>query len=252
MGGNQSMMEDHGSSKGFHVLREEDNEVLPDIVEMSRSAGAEVHFAVWNVKTQRLREVTLLPSPTASLGLHVRFCDHAHARDAWHILSVHPSSPAERAGLHPDTDYILACADMTLTDRDSLLDLFESSLGKTVRLLVYSSVLDTELRGRRRGMGTITGSTMGMGTIMGSTMGMVMESTGMRITGYSTGDTIMEGTASIPGTITADTMATITEITKETITDGNPKTRRYWGRDRPLRLYRRLPRLALCRETDRS
>lgn len=37
------------------------------------------------------------------LGCSIRFCSYAHAAEnVWHVMSVYPNSPAERAGLRPD------------------------------------------------------------------------------------------------------------------------------------------------------
>jgi C-terminal processing protease CtpA/Prc len=101
------------------------------------------------------------------LGCHVRFCDFSDtAEHVWHVLDVKPGGPAERAGLHPETDYIIgvitpsssvdnvqediqgvaAAAEpppIILAERNDLFNLIESRIGSSVRLVVYSSILDT-------------------------------------------------------------------------------------------------------------
>jgi hypothetical protein len=55
----------------------------------------------------------------------------------WHILEVHPSSPAEAAGLRSFSDYIIG-ADSILHESEDLFTLIETHEGKPLKLYVYN------------------------------------------------------------------------------------------------------------------
>ena len=55
----------------------------------------------------------------------------------WHILEVHPSSPAEAAGLRSFSDYIIG-ADSILHESEDLFTLIETHEGKQLKLYVYN------------------------------------------------------------------------------------------------------------------
>lgn len=76
------------------------------------------------------------------MGVSIRFCSFEGANEnVWHILEVHPSSPAEIAGLCSFTDYIIA-ADSVLHDNEDLFALIEAHEGRSLKLYVYNSVED--------------------------------------------------------------------------------------------------------------
>ncbi|KAI8831175.1 GRASP55/65 PDZ-like domain-containing protein [Chytriomyces cf. hyalinus JEL632] len=85
------------------------------------------------------------------MGITVRMCALRHARErVWRVLNVLSNSPAEDAGLHPSSDYIIGATEadslnslFPLKDRDDLFRLVESRIGSYVSLTVYSSVLQS-------------------------------------------------------------------------------------------------------------
>lgn len=72
------------------------------------------------------------------LGVSIRFCSFEGANEnVWHILEVHPSSPAEAAGLRSFSDYIIG-ADSILHESEDLFTLIETHEGKQLKLYVYN------------------------------------------------------------------------------------------------------------------
>lgn len=76
------------------------------------------------------------------LGISIRFCSFEGANEnVWHILEVHPSSPADLAGLRSFTDYIIG-ADSVLHESEDLYALVETHEGRCLKLYVYNSIDD--------------------------------------------------------------------------------------------------------------
>lgn len=72
------------------------------------------------------------------MGVSIRFCSFEGANEnVWHILEVHPSSPAEAAGLRSFSDYIIG-ADSILHESEDLFTLIETHEGKQLKLYVYN------------------------------------------------------------------------------------------------------------------
>lgn len=72
------------------------------------------------------------------LGVSIRFCSFEGANEnVWHILEVHPGSPAELAGLRSFSDYIIG-ADSILHESEDLFTLIETHEGKQLKLYVYN------------------------------------------------------------------------------------------------------------------
>lgn len=97
---------------------------------------------VYSSKTQNVRVVDITPSETwggqGLLGVSIRFCSFEGANEnVWHILEVHPSSPAEAAGLRSFSDYIIG-ADSILHESEDLFTLIETHEGKQLKLYVYN------------------------------------------------------------------------------------------------------------------
>ena len=63
--------------------------------------------------------------PTTELGVSVRWCPLASSGNVWHVLDVHPSSPAEIAGFIPFSDYIIGTPEGVLRGEGSLGELVE-------------------------------------------------------------------------------------------------------------------------------
>lgn len=109
--------------------------------------GKQLPMTVYSSKTQSVRSVTIEPSETwggqGLLGVSIRFCSFEGANEnVWHVLEVHPSSPAELAGLHSFTDYIIG-ADSVLHESEDLFTLIEAHEDKSLKLYVYNSEDDT-------------------------------------------------------------------------------------------------------------
>ncbi|CAG8576041.1 8319_t:CDS:2 [Acaulospora morrowiae] len=172
MGGAQSSAKGHG----YHVLRVQENspsqqagiESFFDYIvgingipldseapilqeQLLLNVDKEVVLLVYSTKEQVYREVFLTPSKNwtkdSENGLIV--FDIAYTRQVqsinehvWHILDISPNSPAEMAGLHPSTDYIIGTPHETLRSENDLYDLIDDYLGKPLRLYVYNSNFD--------------------------------------------------------------------------------------------------------------
>ena len=94
----------------------------------------------------QVRDVFITPSTVwggqGLLGISIRFCSFEGANEnVWHILEVHPSSPAETAGLRAFTDYIIG-ADSVLHESEDLFSLIEAHEGRPLKLYVYNTETD--------------------------------------------------------------------------------------------------------------
>ena len=63
--------------------------------------------------------------PTKEVGISVRWCPLSSSENVWHVLEVHPSSPAEIAGFIPFSDYIVGSPEGSLQSEAALGDLVE-------------------------------------------------------------------------------------------------------------------------------
>lgn len=108
--------------------------------------GKQLPMTIYSSKTQNVRSVLIEPSDSwggqGLLGISIRFCSFEGANEnVWHILEVHPGSPADLAGLRPFTDYIIG-ADAVLHESEDLYALVESHEARCLKLYVYNSVED--------------------------------------------------------------------------------------------------------------
>ena len=111
--------------------------LIPDI------SGKQLPVTVYSSKTQTVRTVLIEPSDSwggqGLLGISIRFCSFEGANETvWHVLEVHPSSPAELAGLRSFTDYIIG-ADSVLHENEDLFALIEAHEGRNLKLYTYNS-----------------------------------------------------------------------------------------------------------------
>lgn len=167
MGLSHSISVPGGGTEGYHVLRvqdnspgqkagleaffdfilaigntrlDQDNDTLKEL--LKANIDKEIQMTVFSSKTQNIRVVNITPSTTwggqGLLGVSIRFCSFEGANEnVWHILEVHPSSPAEEAGLIPFTDYIIG-ADSILHESEDLFTLIESHKGRPLKMYVYN------------------------------------------------------------------------------------------------------------------
>jgi len=171
MGGSQSVEVPGGGTEGYHVLRvqdgspgqkagleaffdfivaigntrlNQDNDTLKHL--LKANIEKEVSMTVYSSKSQTVREVFITPSTLwggqGLLGVSIRFCSFGGANEnVWHILEVHPKSPAELAGLRSFSDYIIG-ADSILHESEDLFSLIEAHEGRHLKLYIYNTETD--------------------------------------------------------------------------------------------------------------
>lgn len=117
-------------------------------------------MTIYSSKTQNIRVCNITPSANwggqGLLGVSIKFCSFEGANEnVWHILvssfsfhqsflskisliqEVHPSSPAETAGLRSFSDYIIG-ADSILHESEDLFSLIEAHESKQLKIYVYN------------------------------------------------------------------------------------------------------------------
>lgn len=172
MGSSHSVEIPGGGTEGYHVLRvqdgspgqqagleaffdfivaigntrlDQDNDTLKEL--LKAGVNKELTITVYSSKTQSVRRTKIVPSMTwggqGLLGVSIRFCSFEGANEnVWHVLEVHPSSPAELAGLQPFTDYIIG-ADSILHESEDLFTLIEAHESRPLKLYVYNTKDDS-------------------------------------------------------------------------------------------------------------
>ncbi|XP_053685067.1 Golgi reassembly-stacking protein 2 [Sabethes cyaneus] len=167
MGLTHSIAVPGGGTEGYHVLRvqdnspgqkagleaffdfilaigntrlDQDNDTLKELLKVN--IDKEIQMTIFSSKTQNIRVVNISPSASwggqGLLGVSIRFCSFEGANETvWHVLEVHPSSPAEEAGLIPFTDYIIG-ADSILHESEDLFTLVASHEGRPLKMYVYN------------------------------------------------------------------------------------------------------------------
>lgn len=172
MGGSHSVEIPGGGTEGYHVLKvqdsspgqaagleaffdfivaigntrlDQDNDTLKDL--LKASVDKELKMTVYSSKTQAVRQVTIVPSASwggqGLLGVSIRFCSFEGANEnVWHVLEVHPNSPAEIAGLRAFSDYIIG-ADSVLHESEDLFTLIEAHEGRALKIYVYNTEQDS-------------------------------------------------------------------------------------------------------------
>nr|XP_046227929.1 Golgi reassembly-stacking protein 1-like [Scatophagus argus] len=121
-----------------------ESDLLKDLLKANVEKA--VKLEVYNSKTQRVRELEVIPSNMwggqGLLGASVRFCSFEGASEnVWHVLDVEASSPAALAGLIANNDFIVG-ADQVLQDSEDFFSLIETNEGKPLKLLVYNTQTD--------------------------------------------------------------------------------------------------------------
>lgn len=172
MGSSHSIEIPGGGTEGYHILRvqegspgqeagleaffdfivaigntrlNQDNDTLKEL--LKDGVDKKLTLTVYSSKTQSVRQTVIVPSLTwggqGLLGVSVRFCSFEGSNEnVWHVLEVHPSSPAELAGLRPFTDYIIG-ADSVLHESEDLFTLIEAHESRTLNLYVYNTEDDS-------------------------------------------------------------------------------------------------------------
>ncbi|TMW46876.1 hypothetical protein DOY81_008040 [Sarcophaga bullata] len=167
MGSSHSVEIPGGGTEGYHVLKvqdnspgqkagleaffdfiiaiagtrlDQDNDMLKEL--LKQNVDKPVKLVVYSSKTQTVRELTLTPSSgwggQGLLGVSIRFCSFEGANEhVWHILEVHPNSPAEAAGLRAYSDYVIG-ADAIRHENDDLFTLIETHEQQPLKMYVYN------------------------------------------------------------------------------------------------------------------
>lgn len=167
MGSSHSVEIPGGGTEGYHVLKvqdnspgqkagleaffdfiiaiagtrlDQDNDMLKEL--LKQNVDKPVKLVVYSSKTQTVRELTLTPTSgwggQGLLGVSIRFCSFEGANEhVWHILEVHPNSPAEAAGLRAYSDYVIG-ADAIRHENDDLFTLIETHEQQPLKMYVYN------------------------------------------------------------------------------------------------------------------
>lgn len=119
---------------------DQDNDMLKEL--LRQNVDKSVRVTVYSSKTQTVRELSLTPSNNwggqGLLGVSIRFCSFEGANESvWHILEVHPNSPAELAGLRAYSDYVIG-ADAIRHENDDLFTLIEMHEQQPLKMYVYN------------------------------------------------------------------------------------------------------------------
>lgn len=119
---------------------DQDNDMLKEL--LRQNVDKSVRITVYSSKTQTVRELSLTPSNNwggqGLLGVSIRFCSFEGANESvWHILEVHPNSPAELAGLRAYSDYVIG-ADAIRHENDDLFTLIEMHEQQPLKMYVYN------------------------------------------------------------------------------------------------------------------
>lgn len=129
------------SAQGVHLDSEKDEGKLVEILKANLHQS--VRLMVYNLKTETLREVAITPSDSwggaGFAGITIRYCSSESALDTvWHVLEVQPNSPASKAGLKEDEDYIIGTHNALLQDAEDLYKMIAAYENKNLTLFVYN------------------------------------------------------------------------------------------------------------------
>ncbi|KAJ1969051.1 hypothetical protein IWQ62_000867 [Dispira parvispora] len=125
-------------------LNEDSGHFLQQI--LTRHVGQTVRLLVYSTQSHELRPVHLTPRASWTNDPHqgiagcvVRFCNpKAVEENVWHVLTVSPDSPAQRAGLRPHSDYVVGTPLAAFHTQSDFTDMVVQSLDKPLPLLVYN------------------------------------------------------------------------------------------------------------------
>ncbi|KAL4710728.1 hypothetical protein ACJJTC_004373 [Scirpophaga incertulas] len=149
MGSSHSSEVPGGGSDGYHILRVQDGSP-------GQKANLEAFFdfiiAIENTRLDQdndtLKELLKknVDNPNIKNVYLVSVFDFVPLKGplkiVWHVLEVHPSSPAELAGLRPFSDYIIG-ADSVMHESEDFFTLIEAHEGRALKLYVYNANDDT-------------------------------------------------------------------------------------------------------------
>mmetsp|Transcript_3272 Transcript_3272/g.10014 ORF Transcript_3272/g.10014 Transcript_3272/m.10014 type:complete len:265 (+) Transcript_3272:88-882(+) len=112
---------------------------------LMQNENKEVELLVWNCIDERERQVKMTPSKWSGPGLLGAAVKHEkleHSTDCiWHVVELTPRSPADKAGLVPNTDYIVGTPAAVFKREEEMSTLIRDAARKheVVNLCVFSS-----------------------------------------------------------------------------------------------------------------
>lgn len=124
---------------------QEDGQLVQMIAE---SKDVPMQMCIFNTHTLRTREITLTPNDrwggNGVLGVTIRF-DVLHSPDkhTLHVLDVYENSPASKAQLEGNNDYIIAVGDLLYSGMNEFMDIIHHNIHRDVRLNVYNAATET-------------------------------------------------------------------------------------------------------------
>lgn len=137
----------------------------------------EIELLVWNIKNKTQRFITLTPSTnwngTGLLGVTIRMDDYVTAEEnLLRVVSIQPGSPAAKAGLKPETDYLLGTTMESFENEDVLGDVLYENENHVLEIYVYNSETDvvrvvTIVPSLKWGGGGLLGAEVGRGYLHG-------------------------------------------------------------------------------------
>jgi hypothetical protein len=136
--------------KANEVLLDRESDAFMALIRSSQEQ--QLRLTIYSVKTNSTRDVIITPSnrwggpnkPPGTLGATIRF-DQVQTPDehAWHVLDIHPNSPAALAGLNSHVDYILSAVDLIFKDEGDLEYVISRMANKPVEFYVYNASTDS-------------------------------------------------------------------------------------------------------------
>jgi hypothetical protein len=133
----------------------------------------EIELLVWNIKSKTQRFINLVPtrnwSGTGLLGVTIRMDNYMVAEEnLLRILDVKPGSPAAKAGLVPNVNYLLGTTMESFENEEVLGDVLYENEDQILEVYVYDTTSDvvrvaTLLPSLKWGGGGLLGAEVGKG-----------------------------------------------------------------------------------------
>ncbi|TMW63807.1 hypothetical protein Poli38472_002748 [Pythium oligandrum] len=143
---------------------------------IAQSEEQPMELEVYNLKAQTTRQLMLTPSRRWAgkglLGVTIRFDSYEHAEDQLlHVLDVMPDSPADKAGLKAESDYLLGTPERAFRDPEDLSDELLDALDNetSFQCYVYNTESDqvriVTIKPQESSSGGILGAEVGHGVL---------------------------------------------------------------------------------------
>lgn len=116
---------------------------------IARSESKRIYFTVLSLRTASQRRVACIPQRWSGPGLLGATVGQERVVDAYseglRVVQVMKASPADEAGLHPKTDYLVACSRGIFRDISDFEAAMSAASSMSSEILVFSSI-DRSLR----------------------------------------------------------------------------------------------------------